>query len=236
LSYSTVYQFRCLPVQNAGPGQVGRESDVEGHSRSEQLDEEILRAVSELIGRIIALGEGIAQRLCVPTFFIKALHTLERPMAMKDLGKRMHCDPSFVTVIADMLEKKGLARREAHPGDRRVKNLVLTGEGLELKHRIEGEMAARMPWSRTLDEHEREQLLSLIRKMLSSEILPDTTAADSPAAPAPASPESAGAESASPESAGSASGEAGSGEPTWEVDDTVSAAPARVGLGRPRTG
>jgi DNA-binding MarR family transcriptional regulator len=210
----------------AGREQAGRESGVEGQSRSEQLDAEILDGVFELIGRIIALGESMAQRLGVPTFFIKALHTLERPMAMKDLGKRMHCDPSFVTVVADMLEKKGLARREAHPGDRRVKNLVLTGDGLDLKHRIQSEMAARMPWSRTLDEHEREQLLMLIRKMLSSENLPDTAAADSPADPA----------FASPEPAGPVSDEPGSPEPTREVDDTVSAAPARVGLGQARTG
>jgi DNA-binding MarR family transcriptional regulator len=158
----------------AGQEQARQEQGVEGQSRSEQLDTEILDGVSELIGRIIALGEDISQRMCVPSFFIKALHKLERPMAMKDLGKHMHCDPSFVTVVADMLEKRGLARREAHPGDRRVKNLVLTDDGLELKHRIETEMAARMPWSRTLDQREREQLLSLIRKMLSPENLPDT--------------------------------------------------------------
>ena len=127
----------------------------------------------------------MAQRLSVPGFFIKALHTLECPMAMKDLGKRMHCDPSFVTMVADMLEKRGLARREAHPGDRRVKNLILTGDGLALKHRIESELAARMPWSRVLSQDEREQLLILIRKMLVAEDLPAATETGSPV-PGPA--------------------------------------------------
>jgi MarR family transcriptional regulator, organic hydroperoxide resistance regulator len=188
---------------------------VQGQSRSEQLDEEILDGVSQLLGRIIVLGESMAQRLSVPSFFIKALHTLERPMAMKDLGKRMHCDPSFVTVVADMLEKRGLARREAHPGDRRVRNLVLTSDGLALKHRIESEMAARMPWSRALDESEREQLLALIRKMVASLSNP----------PDPAWPESLpacplSADPADPATAG-------------EVEDTVSAAPASAGLGQP---
>ena len=51
-------------------------------------------------------------------------------MAMRDLGRQMHCDPSFVTAIADMLEKRGLARREASTADRRIKNLVLTREGV----------------------------------------------------------------------------------------------------------
>ena len=70
-------------------------------------------------------------------------------MAMKELGRRMHCDPSFVTVIADGLEQRGLARREAHPGDRRIKNLVLTDEGTELRQRLQRELAAEMPWSRS---------------------------------------------------------------------------------------
>jgi DNA-binding MarR family transcriptional regulator len=41
-----------------------------------------------------------------------ALFKLETPMTMKELGLRMGCDPSFVTSIADALEKHGLARRE----------------------------------------------------------------------------------------------------------------------------
>jgi DNA-binding MarR family transcriptional regulator len=90
-------------------------------------------------------------------------------MAMKELGKRMHCDPSFVTSVADMLEKRGLARREAHPGDRRIKNLVLTGDGTCLKERVEAELTARMPWNRGLNDDERAQLLALIRKMLSAD-------------------------------------------------------------------
>jgi DNA-binding MarR family transcriptional regulator len=153
---------------------------MDARSRSEQLDAEILDGVSELIGRILALGEGVARRLSVPGIFIKALHTLECPMAMKDIGKRLHCDPSFVTMVADMLEKRGLARREAHPGDRRVKNLILTGDGLALRHRIESELAARMPWSRVLSQDERELLLVLIRKMLVAEDLPAAPETDSP--------------------------------------------------------
>jgi DNA-binding MarR family transcriptional regulator len=138
-------------------------------SPSEQLDAQIVEGLSELIGRIVARGERLARDLGIPSYFVKALHTLNCPMAMKDLGQRMHCDPSFVTVVADMLEKRGLARREAHPGDRRVKNLVLTDAGITLKQRVESELATRMPWSRTLSMTEREQLLALIRKMISAD-------------------------------------------------------------------
>jgi len=141
------------------------------------LNSQIEDCVFELTGRMLGQVERIAQRLSVPAIFIKALHTLDAPMAMKDLGKRMHCDPSFVTAIADMLEKRGLARRAAHPGDRRVKHLILTGEGCELKQRLEAELSARMPWSSGLTDAERVQLLALIRKMLSA-----TPPADEPCA------------------------------------------------------
>ena len=145
----------------------------------ERQTAEIAGCFFELIGRIVGQAEQLAQSLSIPSPFIKALHTLECPMAMKELGKRMHCDPSFVTLVTDMLEKRGLARREPSLTDRRIKNVVLTDEGLALKDTVEAEITARMPWNSALSEDERAQLLALIRKMLA--------AAPTPApAPAPA--------------------------------------------------
>jgi len=136
---------------------------------ADQQASEVADCFFELIGNIVGQAEQLAHRLCIPAPFIKALHTLDCPMAMKELGKRMHCDPSFVTLLADMLEKRGLARREPHPADRRVKNIVLTSEGEALKQQVEAEITARMPWNRALNESERAQLLALIRKMLSAD-------------------------------------------------------------------
>lgn len=136
---------------------------------ADQRNWEVADCFFELIGNIVGQAEQLAQRLNVPAPFIKALHTLDCPMAMKELGKRIHCDPSFVTLLADMLEKRGLARREPHPADRRVKNLVLTQQGEALKQQVEAEISARMPWNRALNDSERAQLLALIRKMLSAD-------------------------------------------------------------------
>ena len=138
-------------------------------SHPTQQDWDLGNGCFELIGNIVGQAEQLAQRLGVPVPFVKALHTLDCPMAMKELGKRMHCDPSFVTLVADMLEKRGLARREPHPADRRVKNLVLTDDGLALKSKVEAELSSRMPWNQALDEDERAQLLALIRKMLGAD-------------------------------------------------------------------
>ena len=55
---------------------------------------------------------------------------------MKELAQQMGCDASFVTTIADTLERHGFARREPSQRDRRVKNLVLTPEGIAAKERL----------------------------------------------------------------------------------------------------
>ena len=129
------------------------------------LDLEILDGVAGLVARLVTEGEALAKNAGIPAFVIKALHLLDSPMAMKDLGRRLHCDPSFVTGIADMLEKRGLAARESDPGDRRVKRLVLTPAGKELKQQLEDQILARAPWRQALSLEERTSLLTLVRKM-----------------------------------------------------------------------
>lgn len=141
-------------------------------SGTDQLDEEIFEAMGQLIEGVIAKFEELAQNFGVPAFCVKALQALGAPMAMRDLGRQMHCDPSFVTAIADLLEKRGLARREASTVDRRIKNLVLTDEGMALRDQVQQQFMARMPW-RGLDDEQRACLLSLIHKMIRAEASAD---------------------------------------------------------------
>jgi DNA-binding MarR family transcriptional regulator len=138
---------------------------VRTRSEEDLLDLEILDALSGLLARLVGEGEAVAKSLGIPVFVIKALHMLDAPLAMKDLGRRMHCDPSFITSIADTLEKHGLAAREPDPGDRRVKRLALTPAGAELKGRIEGEVLSRAPWRKALTTQQRASLLALLHAM-----------------------------------------------------------------------
>ena len=130
------------------------------------VDVEILDSMAELVAAMLMRAEEVAQRHGVPIFFLKVFHRLDCPMAMKELGQRMRCDPSFVTNIADQLEKRGLATRESDPADRRVKRIALTPAGLELKERIETEILNGLPWRHALDNDERACLLGLVRKLL----------------------------------------------------------------------
>jgi DNA-binding MarR family transcriptional regulator len=135
----------------------------------DRLDAELADAFGELVEQMIERFEDLGRRLSLPGFCVKALHMLSSPMAMKELGQRFHCDPSFITSIADLLDARGLGRRETDTRDRRVKNLTLTPKGLALRERIEREMAAIMPWTHALDASERECLLALVRKMIKAE-------------------------------------------------------------------
>jgi DNA-binding MarR family transcriptional regulator len=141
---------------------------VPGRSRDDELNLDIMDALSQLIKRASGLGQGIAQKFGLSVSDLVGLHKLEEPLTMKELGQRLHCDPSFVTMIANGLEKHGFARRETSERDRRIKSIVLTSEGTEMKERLESEMARRAPWAYALDVGERECLLGILHKLVAA--------------------------------------------------------------------
>jgi MarR family transcriptional regulator, organic hydroperoxide resistance regulator len=134
--------------------------------RDDELNQQITAAFGELIRNAHDVGLGIAGSFGLTVSDCKALFVLETPLTMKELGLKMGCDPSFVTSVADALEKHGLARREPSQRDRRSKNIVLTPEGARVRDLICAEISAKAPWATTLDTSERQCLLGLIRKML----------------------------------------------------------------------
>jgi len=139
---------------------------------TEQADDDLNRQISDVFAELIKyahdLGQSMATEFGLTGSDAMALFKLDAPMTMKDLGLRMGCDPSFITTIADALERHGLARREPSQRDRRSKNIVLTPEGVSVRERICTELMARAPWCSTLDTSERRCLLGLMRKMLRS--------------------------------------------------------------------
>ena len=147
----------------AAPGVTAVAEDDDG-----KLNQEILDVLAELIKQAHDLGQGIAAGFGLTGSDAMALAKLDAPMTMKELGLKLGCDPSFVTTVADALEKHGLARREPSVKDRRSKNIVLTPEGVSVRERVCAELMAQAPWCNTLDTSERRCLLGLMRKMLRS--------------------------------------------------------------------
>jgi DNA-binding MarR family transcriptional regulator len=152
------------PVAHATPLAAGTSPETD----DDTLNQQIVDTFGELIRNAHDLGQDIAAECGLTVSDSKALFMLEAPMTMKELGLRMGCDPSFVTTVADALEKRGLARREPSERDRRSKNLVLTPDGQALRARLWAELSARAPWCATLDTSERRCLLTLMKKMLRS--------------------------------------------------------------------
>jgi DNA-binding MarR family transcriptional regulator len=156
-------------------------SEIQGtdEARAEEsapeLNRGILDSLTTLVKRAGTTGQSIAAGFGVAPHDLFALFKLDDPLTMKELAQHMGCDASFITAIADTLERHGFARREPSKRDRRVKNLVLTPEGITAKERMMTQLAAKMPWCYALDEDERRCLLFLLRKMLNA---PSPPAAD----------------------------------------------------------
>ena len=130
------------------------------------LNRDILDALTTLVKQAGEVGHSIAAGFAIAPHDLLAMFKLEGGLPMKELAQRMGCDASFVTTIADTLEKRGFLRREASQRDRRIKHLVLTPEGLAAKERLMAQLAAKMPWCYALDDVERRCFLRLLQKML----------------------------------------------------------------------
>jgi DNA-binding MarR family transcriptional regulator len=132
------------------------------------LNQDILDTFGELVRQLGAISHSMAADFGVAPSDLLALFKLDGALPMKELAQRMGCDASFVTVVADALERHGLVRREPSQRDRRVKNLVLTPEGIAAKKRLMDELADRMPWCYGLDDTQRQCFLTLLRKIVTA--------------------------------------------------------------------
>ena len=97
-----------------------------------------------------------------------ALRHLEpgAPLAMNALADLLHCDNSNVTGIVDRLESRGLVERHAAAHDRRVKHLVVTEAGAELRARLRARLDEPPPGFERLSVEEQRDLATLLRKAL----------------------------------------------------------------------
>lgn len=149
-----------MGIEIQGPGAAQAEESALA------LNRDILDSLTTLVKRAGTIGQSVASAFGVAPHDLLALFKMDGVLTMKELAQHMGCDASFVTAIADTLERHGFARREPSERDRRVKNLVLTPEGITAKERMMAQLAAKMPWCYALDDSERRCLLFLMRKML----------------------------------------------------------------------
>jgi DNA-binding MarR family transcriptional regulator len=107
-----------------------------------------------------------------PPSIVKALFQLSpgEPVAMRDLAEYWQCDASYITEVVDALEQHGIARREPHPTDRRVKTVVLTDRGVEARTTVEDVMWRTPAAFNALTAAEQRQLRDLARKLVAADV------------------------------------------------------------------
>jgi DNA-binding MarR family transcriptional regulator len=134
-------------------------------------------------------GEGnnrlheICQEVDLPPAALKTLLVLSGgPRPMRDLVSAFRLDPSYLTSVVDALERRGVARREPHPTDRRAKTVAVTEEGRRVVERVREVMAIPPRSFQVLAPAEQEQLLGLLLRIVDAE--PDIPDAMRPAASA----------------------------------------------------
>jgi len=106
-------------------------------------------------------------RLSPPQVHALRVLSPERPLPMGRLACALGCDASNVTGIVDRLEKRGLIERRASEHDRRVKVLVVTAEGAQVRRRLLLRLGEPPQSIAALSPADRRRLARLLRLALS---------------------------------------------------------------------
>jgi DNA-binding MarR family transcriptional regulator len=97
-----------------------------------------------------------------------ALKTLDpdNPVPMRALASALHCDNSNVTGLVDGLEAQGLVERRPGDRDRRVRMLVVTERGAQVRDRLAEAMREVPPELAALGEADQRALRDILQRAL----------------------------------------------------------------------
>jgi DNA-binding MarR family transcriptional regulator len=125
---------------------------------------------------------GTADELGLTLPMLKALLELEpgSGLSMRSLAEMWNCDASFVTVVVDGLEHRGLVERQVADYDRRIKTVELTQEGVASRERALDAVYAPRAGFLALTASEQETLARLLRKMTEAQAGYDEQLLDDP--------------------------------------------------------
>jgi DNA-binding MarR family transcriptional regulator len=90
----------------------------------------------------------------------------EQPVPMRALAQALHCDSSNVTGLVDGLAAQGLVERREAEHDRRVRMLVVTARGADVRARVD-EAVQRVPEPlAALEPEDQVALRDILRRAL----------------------------------------------------------------------
>jgi DNA-binding MarR family transcriptional regulator len=98
------------------------------------------------------------------------LMSLDEPIPMGDVAAGMGYDASHITTLVDQLEGRGLVERRPDPGDRRVKHIVITEPGAELRDQMEDQLLVSLLPLDQLTKPQLQQLRDLLAATAASPV------------------------------------------------------------------
>lgn len=163
---STVHPYaRIGPVSPQALAAAGITADVV----------ELADAFLELMHRMRDRLHAVAALHGLTPPMVLTLRLLYVPRAQREIAAHIGCDPSYVTGIVDRLEEIGAVERTADPTDRRVKRVVLTELGEELRRDVAIKLLQGVPIAAGLDATARQELLQLLERTLVPSVELDQT-------------------------------------------------------------
>jgi DNA-binding MarR family transcriptional regulator len=128
---------------------------------------EVVELIGDVVARFYADYEDAAGEYALTGAQARLLGLLSlQPLPMRQLARKLKCEPSNVTGIVDRLETRGLVERRSDPADRRVKVAAATDEGRRVARELRESLRfAREPLA-GLTEQERLAMRDLLRRML----------------------------------------------------------------------
>ena len=132
------------------------------------LAQEVVWLWVQMQARLQAHFAALAAEHGLSAIQAKILIKLDRGEAetMRALADQLQYDPSNLTTVIDRLEELGVVERRPHPRDRRVKNIVLTGKGNELRAAFSQRLTGDAGPLGALGTPELAQLRSLLQLAL----------------------------------------------------------------------
>ena len=136
-------------------------------SRAEPDEHAVIDEISRLVLTIAGhmqrrFAETVSQHGLSPAQ-ARLLRRLEpgEAVPMRELARRLTCDPSNLTDPVDKLEARGALERRPHASDRRVKAIALTPDGVRMRDEFWNELLREalpggdLPHARALELRDR---------------------------------------------------------------------------------
>jgi len=112
------------------------------------------------------LGVATEFGLTPPQMFALRALDPEQPVPMRELAAQLHCDSSNVTGLVDGLETHGLVERRSAEHDRRVRMLVVTERGEQVRDRLNAVLNEVPPALASLAAEDQRALRDILRRAL----------------------------------------------------------------------